>query len=304
VRFYYECSNLRYLTSLITVPKLPQDPPNLLSEEDAPPALPRRPANEMPPPPEPVPSPPAISQPEPEPISDFWSQEQLQQQRAYEEEQRRLQEQREAELRQQEMLALQNQRAYEEMQRQQLEQQRLAHEQLLRDQMARQAQGQVAELERQLLEYQGQLANNVLLLESYDQKVKALETELMNLNLNSQQQQQSKDDLIRSLQDQVAMWKSKYEALAKLYSQLRREHLELLGKYKQMQLKANSAQEAIERREKLEREMKSKNLELADMIRERDRALYDLDRVKGVCAPTKWLACLFLLTYCRLKRRR
>ena len=247
----------------------------------------------MPPPPEPVPSPPAISQPEPEPISDFWSQEQLQQQRAYEEEQRRLQEQREAELRQQEMLALQNQRAYEEMQRQQLEQQRLAHEQLLRDQMARQAQGQAAELERQLLEYQGQLANNVLLLESYDQKVKALETELMNLNLNSQQQQQSKDDLIKSLQDQVAMWKSKYEALAKLYSQLRHEHLELLGKYKQMQLKANSAQEAIERREKLEREMKSKNLELADMIRERDRALYDLDRVKGVCAPTKWPACSF-----------
>jgi len=293
VRFYYECSNLRYLTSLITVPKLPQDPPNLLSEEDAPPALPRRPANEMPPPPEPVPSPPAISQPEPEPISDFWSQEQLQQQRAYEEEQRRLQEQREAELRQQEMLALQNQRAYEEMQRQQLEQQRLAHEQLLRDQMARQAQGQAAELERQLLEYQGQLANNILLLESYDQKVKALETELMNLNLNSQQQQQSKDDLIKSLQDQVAMWKSKYEALAKLYSQLRREHLELLGKYKQMQLKANSAQETIERREKLEREMKSKNLELADMIRERDRALYDLDRAKGVCAHMKWLAYYF-----------
>lgn len=78
------------------------------------------------------------------------------------------------------------------------------------------------------------------------------------------------------------MWKSKYEALAKLYSQLRHEHLELLGKFKQIQLKASSAQEAIERREKLEREMKTKNLELADMIRERDRALYDLDRVKGV----------------------
>jgi hypothetical protein len=78
------------------------------------------------------------------------------------------------------------------------------------------------------------------------------------------------------------VWKNKYEALAKLYSQLRHEHLELLGKFKQIQLKAASAQEANDRREKLEREMKSKNLELADMIRERDRALYDLDRVKGV----------------------
>ena len=49
-----------------------------------------------------------------------------------------------------------------------------------------------------------------------------------------------------------------------------------------MQLKAASAQEAIEKREKMEREIKTKNLELADMIRERDRALHDVDRLKGV----------------------
>ena len=78
------------------------------------------------------------------------------------------------------------------------------------------------------------------------------------------------------------MWKNKYEQLAKLYSQLRLEHLDLLSKYKAMQLKANSAQEAIDKKERVEREMKSKNLELADMIRERDRARYDLDRLKAV----------------------
>lgn len=80
------------------------------------------------------------------------------------------------------------------------------------------------------------------------------------------------------------MWRRKYdayEALAKLYSQLRTEHLNLLQKFKQLQLKAASAQEAIDKREKLEREMKTKNLELADMIRERDRALFELDRAKG-----------------------
>jgi len=82
--------------------------------------------------------------------------------------------------------------------------------------------------------------------------------------------------------DQVTMWKNKYEQLAKLYSQLRQEHLDLLSKFKTMQLKANSAQEAIDRKERMEREMKSKNLELADMIRERDRARYELDRLKGV----------------------
>ena len=78
------------------------------------------------------------------------------------------------------------------------------------------------------------------------------------------------------------MWKNKYEQLAKLYSQLRQEHLDLLSKFKSMQLKANSAQEAIDKKERIEREMKSKNLELADMIRERDRARYELDRLKGV----------------------
>ena len=84
--------------------------------------------------------------------------------------------------------------------------------------------------------------------------------------------------------DQVTLWKNKYEQLAKLYSQLRQEHLDLLAKFKSMQLKANSAQEAIDKKERVEREMKAKNLELADMIRERDRARYELDRLKGVKA--------------------
>ncbi|KAJ1893548.1 sla2 Src-like adaptor 2, partial [Kickxella alabastrina] len=32
-RFYFECSNLRYLTSLITVPRLSQNPPNLMGND-------------------------------------------------------------------------------------------------------------------------------------------------------------------------------------------------------------------------------------------------------------------------------
>ena len=61
----------------------------------------------------------------------------------------------------------------------------------------------------------------------------------------------------------------------------------MLAKYKSMQLKANSAQEAIERMERMERDVKAKNLELADMIRERDRARFDVDRMKSV----RRLAC-------------
>src|SRR5271154_5744954 len=128
------------------------------------------------------------------------------------------------------------------------------------------------------------------------------------MNDNFAQQSEAKDDMLRSLQgtlvskvsnllDQVTMWKNKYEQLAKLYSQLRQEHLELLSKFKSMQLKANSAQEAIDRKERIEREMKSKNLELADMIRERDRARYELDRLKGVMHLLR-----LRLTLCRVKK--
>ena len=97
--------------------------------------------------------------------------------------------------------------------------------------------------------------------------------------------------------EQVKTWRTKYEALAKLYSQLRQEHLDLLQKFKQVQLKASSAQEAIDKREKLEREMKTKNLELADLIRERDRALHEKDRMVGVRAHF-FRVPMSLLTVC------
>ena len=113
------------------------------------------------------------------------------------------------------------------------------------------------------------------------QRVKALEGELGSISANVNSQMASKDDLIKQLQDQVTLWRNKYEALAKLYSQLRTEHLDMLSKSKQLQLKANSAQEAIDRMERMERDLKAKNLELADMIRERDRARFDVDRQKA-----------------------
>lgn len=275
VKFYYECSNLRYLTSLITVPKLPQDPPNLLSEDDDRPALPARPKKEE----EQLPH--KISAIDPEPINEFWKDEQKRQQQEYEAEQRRLQQQWEDAQRQQQQSQLEAQRQFEEQQRMAAEQARLAQEQLAREQFAQQTQGRLAELERENLNARMQYQQDQLMLQQYDQRVKALEGELSQISANFTQQSQSKDDQIRALQEQLNTWRSKYEALAKLYSQLRHEHLELLQRFKSVQLKASSAQEAIDQREKLQRELKTKNLELADMIRERDRALHDKDRVQG-----------------------
>lgn len=111
--------------------------------------------------------------------------------------------------------------------------------------------------------------------------MKALESELSSLSGNINSQMLSKDELIKQLQEQVAFWRTKFESVAKLYSQLRTEHMDMLSKFKQLQLKANSTQEAVDRMERMERDLKSKNLELADMIRERDRARFDLDRSKA-----------------------
>lgn len=278
VKFYYECSNLRYLTSLITIPKLPQDPPNLLSEDDAAPSLPARPKQEI----ERQPTPPREPRTdEPDEISEFWKNELERQNREYEEQQRVLEAQQQASLQAQQQAQMQAQREFEEQQRRLAEQQRLQQEALMAQQAQSFTQGRLAELEQQNFNARAQYEQDQLMLQQYDQRVKALEGELQALQNNYGQQLSSKDDQIKALQEQVNTWRTKYEALAKLYSQLRHEHLDLLQKFKSVQLKAASAQEAIDRREKLEREIKTKNLELADMIRERDRALHEKDRLTG-----------------------
>ncbi|ROT41702.1 ANTH-domain-containing protein [Sodiomyces alkalinus F11] len=268
VKFYYECSNLRYLTSLITIPKLPQDPPSLLAEDDEAPALPARPKQEIEQKPTPPPAEPKTN--EPDEISEFWKKQQ-----------RVLGERQQTQQFAQQQAALQAQREFEDQQRRLLEQQQREQEALMQQQMQYQTQGRLAELEQENFRARTQYEQDQLMLQQYDQRVKALEGELAQVQNHYGQQITSRDDQIRALQEQVNTWRTKYEALAKLYSQLRHEHLELLNKFKTVQLKAASAQEAIDKREKLEREIKTKNLELADMIRERDRALHDKDRLSG-----------------------
>ena len=219
----------------------------------------------------------------------------------YEEQQAALRAQQEAEERHRQELERQQQLEFEQRQREQQERERLALEQLQQQQLYQlnnQAAQRVNDLERELLGARGQFERDQLLLEQYDrvgippshphtsldryfQRVKALEGELGSITANINSQMASKDELIKQLQDQVTLWRNKYEALAKLYSQLRTEHLDMLSKSKQLQLKANSAQEAIDRMERMERDLKAKNLELADMIRERDRARFDVDRQKA-----------------------
>lgn len=214
-------------------------------------------------------------------MNEFWKNEIDRQNREYEEQQRVLEAQQQQAHLSQQQAQLQAQRDFEEQQRRLMEQQKREQDALMAQQAQWQTQGRLAELEQENFNARAQYERDQLMLQQYDQRVKALEGELHALQNNFGQQISSKDDQIRALQEQVNTWRTKYEALAKLYSQLRHEHLDLLQKFKSVQLKAASAQEAIDRREKLEREIKTKNLELADMIRERDRALHEKDRLSG-----------------------
>ncbi|WFD36369.1 sla2 Src-like adaptor 2 [Malassezia cuniculi] len=267
-RFYFEAASLSYLTSLINVPRLNNEPPSLLAP---PPDVPELPSREAPRPETP---------PEPSPSQDDID-EQARMLREFEEKQKALKEKEAAELRQQAERSARQAREFEAQQREQAEQQRLAQEQLARVHEMQNIHGRAAELERELLVMRGQFERDQLMLQQYDGRVQALETELATVAGNAQAQMAGHNEMIAQLQEQSQTWRSKYEALAKLYTQLRGEHLDLLAKYKQVQLKAGSASEAIQRLERMEREMKAKNLELSDMIRERDRARLNVDRLKA-----------------------
>ncbi|ODQ44284.1 hypothetical protein PICMEDRAFT_19292, partial [Pichia membranifaciens NRRL Y-2026] len=218
--FYAQCTAVRYLSTLITIPKLPFDAPTLADEQKS--------------------VSPLIEQGIVQTPADYAN----------------------------------------EQQKRNSEAQQLAQQQLLLDQAQRQAQGRVAELERDILALKGQYDSDQLMLRSYDEKLQVLETELRTTSETAGEQLAAKEQQLTFLQEQIDYWKNKYESLAKLYSQLRAEHLDLLAKSKKIQQKAASAQEAVERRERMEREMKAKNVELADLIKERDRAKLELERVK------------------------
>lgn len=211
LKFYYECSNLKYLTSLINVPKLSPDPPSLIDAST--PQLPKRPEVariEAPPP----------AQASPEPVIDFWSEKQAQQQREYDAEQQRLAQQRADEQERMRQMQLQQQREYEERQRQMAELERQRQEELLRQQMHQQQNGRINELEMQVLNARNQLERNQMMLEQYDRRVKALEQELASVNANSQLRDQSKDELIRSLQSRFSWLKREregFDILTKFY---------------------------------------------------------------------------------------
>lgn len=277
--FYADCQAIKFLTSLITIPRMPNSPPNLVIGDDVPrtgttspehsAALGSQQTSVY----EPSQVPPSVDEVEVNAASFQNDQQQIQE--LLQRQQRELEMERQRQLQEQ----LQRQRDFEQ-QMLQREQDNLKEQQMLRLQQSSHQSSRVSELENDLVLFKNQFDNDQALLQQYDSRVKSLETELQTINRTASEQLASKDEQIRSIEEQVTNWAKKYEALAKLYSQLRSEHLNLLAKFKKIQQKINSAQESIMKKEKFEKELKQKNLELADLIRERDRARLDLDRMR------------------------
>ncbi|KAI5952962.1 SLA2 [Candida theae] len=279
--FYTDCHSIKFLTSLITIPRLPNSSPDLKVDEEGRAiaggtsngheveSIPRERSVSI----EPPSIPPSISS---EQIPSQQTGILFQQQQEQENIQRQLELQRQQQLQEQQ----EQQRLFEQQQREQ-ERRFLEEQQALQMQQTQQQQGRVAELEHDLLMFKNQYDNDQQLLQQYDTRVKTLENEMAAFNNTATQQVTSKNEQIQNLEEQIANWTKKYESLAKLYSQLRQEHLNLLAKFKKIQQKISSAQESIAKKEKLEKDLKAKNVELADLIRERDRARLELDRVKA-----------------------
>ncbi|KAJ3274707.1 sla2 Src-like adaptor 2 [Terramyces sp. JEL0728] len=256
VQFYDDCNQIRYLTSLISIPKLSSEPPNFLAQ--GPPRQQPRNAQRN-----------NDADNERERERERERQRKLEEEREMKERQRLLEQQQEQYERE-----LQQQRDAELKRMQELQ---LREQEQLRMQMQQQEQYNIGQ---QLEFYRQQSLRDRETLGQYELKVNQLQQEL-NRALQNQSGDAQKTETITRLTNEVDQWKTKYEALAKLYAQLRKEHLDLLTKFKALKDSgAKVSEDARKNLEKAQAELKAKANELTEVIVERNRLKGDTDRIR------------------------
>ena len=81
--------------------------------------------------------------------------------------------------------------------------------------------------------------------------------------------------------DEINSWKQKYEALAKLYAQLRKEHLDLLQKFKAIKDSTGKVSDEARRKlEAVETQLKAKTAQVTDIMVERNRLEQQVDQIQ------------------------
>ncbi|OMH86326.1 Endocytosis protein end4, partial [Zancudomyces culisetae] len=202
--------------------------------------------------------------------------------------QRMMEEQAQEQLRIERERLLMEQRALEQQQQfEELQRQRKMAEQLQLEQQ-RQAMGRMMETEAQLKLLRETNERNNQAIAAYASRIQMLEQQMAQQAQLHQQSDASKDEIIKALQAQIEEWRQKYEALASLYSQLRQEHLGLLGKYKDSTLRAAEMEDELRFKvEQLQEFIKSKNTEVVEMISQRDEARDEVERVQREAAEER-----------------
>ena len=260
LKFYDECSTIKYLTSLVSIPKLTVDAPDFLAR--GPPTLPPR---------------------ETRNDDSLAKQQEELQQRLLEQEEA----QRKKQLEQEELQRkrLQDQQRQMELQRmQQLQQQQQQQQEQYRLQMQAQenqvVQARLMDAQSQLEFFRTQNSQDRQTIDSYNQKVMLLEQQLAQMQLKQSSSADSQQQAA-ALQEEVNQWKQKYEALAKLYAQLRKEHLELLTKFKTLKDGSSKVTDEIRKEAELAKaELKAKSNELTEALVARNRLKDESSRIR------------------------
>ncbi len=213
---------------------------------------------------------------------------QLEQQRLEAQKQQELQKQREQQAQRQRDLEYQRQREIEMANLQEMERKRLEEERLRAFQAQAQAahsnaqqeivmyQTRLAETQNQLEQMNRQAMQDRQTIEQYASNLKSLEEQVALLA------SKNNDQVIQKLTEEVNVWKQKYEALAKLYAQLRKEHMDLLQQYKALKdAGSNVTEQSKAELEKLKAELKTKSNEFTELLVEKERYKNETDRLKA-----------------------
>lgn len=276
LQFYSECSAINYLTSLVTVPVLSREPPNFLAQGQPtrqPKANPNKQNEEA------EKAKMRLEREEMERESMMQQQMQMRQQQEMEARQRMEMEQRQfqqQELERQQRDDMLRRQEFERMQRQEQERFRLQQQQ----QEQQMSQSRLLDAQSQMDYLQKQSLQDRSTIEQYHRRMAELEAQMSKMAVENAGAAQ-KQGTISTLQEEINQWKQKYEALAKLYAQLRKEHLDLLNKFKSFrEVGSKMTDEARRDAENVKLELAKKNAEYTDLLIERNRLKGEADRIR------------------------
>ena len=108
-----------------------------------------------------------------------------------------------------------------------------------------------------------QIQKDQMIIGQYCSKFSSMEQNIQLLTMKLQQSSQQHDNsLLSSLQEQVNAWKTKYEALLEMYNNLKRDHFELLEKFKTSVTSPDQLNRLKEEINRLTSEKRQSNMEL------------------------------------------